>query len=349
MGSNQCVPMASLYSSIDSPYLIHGIPDGFIEMHDVDLVSSRGFVLDASGLIVNETVDEHIYWLPKAMHVRWMRDRRFDSKIIEERIAFIQYHATELRNMAMKSKSVRVLDSSYHYVDLTHPFGWYAFGHLHDSLQRLFNIRDWLQGKSDTVRFILSRYSRVNDFIEHMSALVGFKVKSEHMLELREFETLKCPRLVKPGMPSVYTNFRSDVADWMFDAYGGYFGVTEGPRTRLYLSRNHVKPGKRGVLNEDELLPLLRNNGYEVLTGNENLSQIYEKFSKASHIIGPHGSLFANSIFAPEDCEIIEFCPHNRVDGSFLRKNKKAKNYKQILVDADENFNISIRAYALGF
>jgi capsular polysaccharide biosynthesis protein len=110
----------------------------------------------------------------------------------------------------------------------------------------------------------------------------------------------------------------------------------------LYLSRNHVRPGVRGVINEDEVIKYLTSRNFTILNGAESLEETYYLFSRATKIIGPHGSLFANTMFCKEDCHILEYCPSNRIDGTFLNKLKKAKKYKQIIVESDESFNIFI-------
>jgi len=144
-------------------------------------------------------------------------------------------------------------------------------------------------------------------------------------------------------MSSVYTNFREDVYSWIREKYQNYFQSNSlGPKINLYLSRNHIKPGSRSVLNESEILPILRGEGFVVLKGNESLAEIYRLFSLASLVVGPHGSLFANTIFCSSACRVIEFCPKNRIDKSFLRKQKETVFYEQVTLDADENYNISI-------
>ena len=74
----------------------------------------------------------------------------------------------------------------------------------------------------------------------------------------------------------------------------------------------------------------------------QNLKEMVRLFASAEKIIGPHGSLFVNTIFAGENAEIYEFCPKNRPDYSFRNKHKAAKKYEHQLLDADEQHNIRI-------
>jgi len=147
------------------------------------------------------------------------------------------------------------------------------------------------------------------------------------------------------SLPSApVTTFTKECHKWLHSSYLAYFNIDYNPSSRkpIYLSRNHIVPGKRGVVNESDILEYLTSFDTIILTGAEPLREIVNAFHHASAVIGPHGSLFANLLFSKEDCLIVEYCSSNRVDKSFLLKQKYAKDYHQIIVDADENFNIHI-------
>ena len=71
------------------------------------------------------------------------------------------------------------------------------------------------------------------------------------------------------------------------------------PHGRIYLSRNGF--GKREMLNEDQLLPLLLDAGY-VVVHPEQLSFLDQvaTFADATHVVGNMGAAFANLVFAAE-------------------------------------------------
>ena len=81
---------------------------------------------------------------------------------------------------------------------------------------------------------------------------------------------------------------------------------------------------------------------FKTWTGEEGLLDIISLFARAKTIVGPHGSIFVNTIFCREDAKIIEYCPKNRIDKSFLNKTKAVKDYQHILLEADSDFNIEI-------
>ncbi|MFY9621708.1 MAG: glycosyltransferase family 61 protein [Pyrinomonadaceae bacterium] len=77
---------------------------------------------------------------------------------------------------------------------------------------------------------------------------------------------------------------------------------------RLYLTR---RGGRRHVINEDELEPILRRFDFEIINSGEfSFADQIELFSRAEAIAGPHGAALTNSVFAPAACKIFElFAP----------------------------------------
>lgn len=327
------------------PFKINAGDADFLDIPSAIFCGSRGLVLSEQGRFVNETADEHIYWLPSTMPSACMQeDDRFTPLMVKERLNSLSFLANELKVIANRNAKVVRLDDKFIYIDLTHPFGWYAFGHLHDSLQRLYSLHQFEEFlEKGRVKFLVCRFDRVRDFELHLSALLRREIDKEELIVVQQDCIYHVPRLIKPRMQSVYTNFTPDVYSWMIDGYKKKFDFSQPNGSLLYLTRNHVKPGFRGVLNEDALLVELKKMGFTILTGNEALPEIISKFSAASFIVGPHGSLFANTIFCNEDCQIVEFCPKNRPDFSFLRKTKMAKNYRHVLFQADDKFNIELK------
>jgi hypothetical protein len=326
-------------------YLVNGQSSGRLELTDVTLVCGCGVPLDSTGQVINATVDEHLFWLPTTMPRYGYTDdrKKFSPAIITERLHFLNYYARELRTIAHRNGKANTLPDDAIYIDLTHPFGWYAFGHLHDSLQRLFNVRDLLsENQHKPLKFIVSDPFRVSDFLDHLQAVVGFRLAKGQVIQALKGHTYEIKRYIKPAMSSVYTNFTAQVFYWLHSQYASYFPLKDVSRVRLYLARNHVVPGSRGVKNEDELLPMLHEADFIIVKGNESLAEIHQLFSRAELVLGAHGSLFANTIFCPADCTVVEYCSNNRVDHSFRLKKKLTNNYEHRIVNGDVKFNIFI-------
>ena len=77
-------------------------------------------------------------------------------------------------------------------------------------------------------------------------------------------------------------------------------------KRRLYVSRRDAS--FRRVLNETEIMPLLRQHGFEeVAMSDLSVAEQAKLFSEAAVLVGPNGSAFANLVFANPACRVIEF------------------------------------------
>jgi len=77
-------------------------------------------------------------------------------------------------------------------------------------------------------------------------------------------------------------------------------------RRRLYISRRDAS--FRRVLNEAEIMPLLRQHGFEeVAMSAMPVAEQARLFSEAAVLVGPNGSALANLVFANPACRVIEF------------------------------------------
>lgn len=74
---------------------------------------------------------------------------------------------------------------------------------------------------------------------------------------------------------------------------------------KLYLARKNT--GSRSVVNEAELLPLLKARGFEIVDcGTMNLDEQVKLFSEAGCVVGPHGAAFANLLWVPAGAQVLE-------------------------------------------
>jgi hypothetical protein len=297
-------------------------------LSDVLADPATGLVLDSSGEPVWNQLDEVMTWLPD-FWTRGLREGYTKPQILRRRQAHVRALAAPI--WAQRDQWPR-LDPGVEHVYLLHPFGFFAFGHLFDSLQRLQRCIDVVPRP---LRVVHAQASRIIDFDGHMAK---FGVGSDELLALAGPAWI--PRLWISPWQSHPAQLTAKAYDEIYARYT--CGTPASPRTRLYLSRNHVRPGFRGVSNESELLPIISEHGFEVLTGNEPLAHIVERFYKAEVIMGPHGSLFANVMFCQEDCRVVEFCPDNRLDYSFQKKTKRCKDYRHVALPGDSHFNITI-------
>lgn len=285
--------------------------------------------------IIEETLDEHIYWRPRCIARENCYDpvsKSFDKKEVERRRLLIQNH---FDNFHCKQE---LFEDEL--VDITHSFGHYAFGHLFDSLQRLFHIKNEIKEK---IKFIVSDYRSIKDFLIHLSVLCERNITEADVICASEDQLINVSTLHYSLSPTTPTELDKDAYIWILNQYYNYFHINQPkPIYNLYLSRNHIKNNSRSVLNNEEIIEYLSKFGFVILYGNEPLNQIVNYFANAKNIIGAHGSLFANCMFCNHEAKIVEFCADNRKDRSFKNKFKMAQNYNQIFVQADELYNINV-------
>jgi capsular polysaccharide biosynthesis protein len=91
--------------------------------------------------------------------------------------------------------------------------------------------------------------------------------------------------------------------------------VGEG-RTRLYFSRSSA--GNKRLVNESELLPLLVAKGFQIIDPALLSAQDQIKLVSNAEIIWcPLGAASAISMFAPDDCVVIEMVGDNKIFGAY--------------------------------
>lgn len=88
----------------------------------------------------------------------------------------------------------------------------------------------------------------------------------------------------------------------------GFAVPTKPPQRRLYISR--ADAGRRHVLNEAELEPVLRRHGFEIVTlGRLRVSQQAALFHEAEIVIGLHGAGLTNAGFCQPGTPLVEIMP----------------------------------------
>ena len=312
-------------------YKVLTAPDSELSSYDNVIADGKtAIIVSESGELVKEQADEALFWLPEALpraHRKGFTNEQEDEK----RTRMLSERASELH---ARRSDIPVLDPDFNYIYMLHPFGWHAFGHLFDSLQRL---RHAVPAVPKPWKVLHSHNRQVVDFEVHMEKL---GVPRDSLIEIRNDQSFVAPKLWVSPWQEWPANITPENYDWIYDGYTR--SVPKTDPTRLYLTRNHVRASERSVLNEEEVLARLEPLGFQVFRGTETIDEMLTLFHNAEMIIGPHGSALANTMFCNPDCRILEFCADNRIDRSFLRKHKKARDYRQVLRPADEAFNITI-------
>ena len=92
---------------------------------------------------------------------------------------------------------------------------------------------------------------------------------------------------------------------------------TNSAPEKIYISRNH-SPYRR-VVNEDELMPMLREHGYEcVQLETLSIQQKVALLSGVKVIVAPHGAALTNLVFCSPGCTVVEMFPKSVMDAGPL-------------------------------
>lgn len=134
-----------------------------------------------------------------------------------------------------------------------------------------------------------------------------------------------------------------DVAMQLREKFLKAYGLEAGRADRrLYISRSQAS--YRRLLNEEELLPILKQHRFEVIRP-ETLSfaDQVRTFAQASVIMGVHGAGLTNMLFAPAEAKIIELHgPKVTRTHYWMMANSLKQNYQCIVgtgVDKDISDN----------
>lgn len=284
---------------------------------------------DSKDYLISETLDEHIYWQPFAMG---RANQPYHPAEINRRKQFLITAFSDFR-----PRHFLEVENA---IDLTHSFGWYPFGHLFDSLQRLYSIRSFLGDKR--FKLIVSKHQNTKNFFNYLSILSDQKIAEERVMTVLPDTVIQIQNLIFSTPRSAPSCFEADSFHWIREKLLGVNHLNLKPQFNLYLDRNGIRGESRNVRNNPEIIDWLVSRGFKVLNGSESLEETISYFANAHFVVGAHGALFSNTIFCNPDTRILEFCPKNRVVKCYRDRLRLTPHYSFIEVDADEKFNITI-------
>ncbi|MCS7153750.1 MAG: glycosyltransferase family 61 protein [Bacteroidia bacterium] len=171
-----------------------------------------------------------------------------------------------------------------------------------DCMPRLLSVR----GYEKYSVLLPSDYQRfAKDTLEALG------VKAIIPLERRFY--YKVRRLILPDMPAFdsLANYYSDIAA-LRQRFLATWGKSSDPKLRIYLSR--AKASRRKVINEQELLPVLSEYGFSIITTEGwSLAEQVSLFSQAEVLLSIHGAGLMNLLWMPEKSTIVEIVSASHV------------------------------------
>lgn len=166
-----------------------------------------------------------------------------------------------------------------------------------DALTRLYAVRDRL----DQLTLLLPSEFATRDFVT--SSLNVFHVKNVEFI--KQNEVVECRALLMPTHTAPSGHFRDEVISGVRATLLAAFGESSEAGERVYISRRHA--GRRRIVNEDELVPVLKKFGFEIVCAEEfSFEQQVQLFSNARYIVSNHGAGLTNMLFMREGGSVLE-------------------------------------------
>jgi hypothetical protein len=179
---------------------------------------------------------------------------------------------------------------------------YWSKGYFHwltDALTRLYVVRDRL----DQLDLLLPWEFEMRDFVR--TSLEVFGVKKFGFI--RRDEVALCSSLLLPTHTAPSGHFRDEVLSGVRTTLLSALGdsASRGEGERIYVSRRAA--GRRRVVNEDEITPVLSRFGFQTVRMEELPFQDQVKvMSRARYVVSNHGAGLTNMLFMKDGARVLE-------------------------------------------
>jgi hypothetical protein len=177
---------------------------------------------------------------------------------------------------------------------------YWSTGYFHwlaDALTRLFAVRDRLRD----LLLVLPGKFQTFEFVE--SSLKAFGITNVDFINTDEFIEFRSLLVPSHTAPSGHYNVGAirGVRSTLLSVYGDQGGEGE----RLYISRGQA--GKRRIINENEIAPILSRFGFETVRTEElSFARQVRICSRARYVVSNHGAGLTNTLFMREGGSVLE-------------------------------------------
>lgn len=177
---------------------------------------------------------------------------------------------------------------------------YWSKGYFHwltDALTRLFVVR----ARLDQVTLLLPWEFETRDFVK--SSLAVFGVKNVEFIQ--RDEVVECRSLLMPTHTAPSGHFRDEVIQGVRRTLLASLAGSDDGGERIYISR--CVAGRRRIVNEDELIPVLKKLGFEIVRAEElSFEEQVKVFSRARFLVSNHGAGLTNMLFMREGGSVLE-------------------------------------------
>jgi hypothetical protein len=176
----------------------------------------------------------------------------------------------------------------------------WSTGHFHwltDVLTRLFVVRHLLPD----LLLVLPAQHETRDVVR--SSLRAFGVRNVEFM--RPDEVVEFRSLVMPSHTAPSGHFNDEAIRGVREVLLLAYGDASEKDERLYISRG--KAGKRRIVNEDDVIAILRRFGFEIVRAEElSFEQQVRICSRARYIVSNHGAGLTNMLFMQSGGSVLE-------------------------------------------
>jgi len=138
----------------------------------------------------------------------------------------------------------------------------------------------------------------------HKETLERLGIDKSRIIETKDDSFLLCDRLISIDINNgINMKMNRFIPNWMKHLYPPEYPV--GERIKLYISR--PKGVRRGVANEDAMLPILEEFGYTVVAmEGMSVREQAQLLARADVLISPHGGALSNMVFCKPGIQVVE-------------------------------------------
>jgi hypothetical protein len=133
-----------------------------VELQDVIVTRKNSMILSLKKEPIFSVSNEILFWQPSCMNMGLSDEKLAEEVSARQNILCEDAAAIDIDNL------IRISGKNLEIIYLMHSFGWYAYGHLFDTLQRLFPIESPDKSKR---HLLVSDPRRVSDFAGHLGML----------------------------------------------------------------------------------------------------------------------------------------------------------------------------------
>jgi capsular polysaccharide biosynthesis protein len=182
---------------------------------------------------------------------------------------------------------------------ITDNWGSAYFHWLLDALPRLYVVRDQLADST------LLLPESCKDSLYVVQSLAAFAVHDLRFIEHNE--VLHCRKLLLPCHIAPSGNYNERLIRGLRELFTSHYGQKQNGHSpdRIYISRS--KATKRKIINESEVIEVLRVYGFSVVCFEDYPFQEQVKMMlHVRYVVANHGAGLANMLFMPEKSSVFE-------------------------------------------